>query len=182
MEVLKKINDLEFKVVEGFNIKYLEPIVLNMLWKMKNNWDDYNEVYHCCQLMESIQKTDDAWIHTHMMKKREEVVGVVFIEGGKIDFNHYLKVKINNEVINENNVMLNYFHIAPDARGNGYKWLSQMIIPHYKNKGIKNIFLKSSHEKSFSLYRRLGSEIGCYTTKSDNQLYTREGKVFQIKI
>ncbi|SNS17113.1 hypothetical protein SAMN05446037_100596 [Anaerovirgula multivorans] len=179
MKLLKKIDGYEFIVEKGFHIRYLEPILQNMLWKIRNDWDDYNELFHCCCLMESICRTLDTWIDTHFIKKNESIVGVVLIEGGKIDFNKYLK--INGNLQKGNNAMLNYFHIMPEARGNGERWLREVIIPYYKEKGIDNIYLKSSHIRSFSLYQRLGTEVGQYSTKSDNHLYNRGGKIFKIR-
>ncbi|QKY68720.1 hypothetical protein [Lentibacillus sp. CBA3610] len=86
-----------------------------------------------------------------------------------------------NENINEV-LIFNYFHISQEGRGNGERWLKKVIMPYYKLKEYKAIYLKSSHPKSFSLYSRLGVEIGSYESNSDNHLMTRKGKIFKIPL
>lgn len=49
------------------------------------------------------------------------------------------------------------------------------IIKYYKA-----IYLKSSHPKVFSMYNRLGKEVGEYSSKSDNDLVEGKGKIFKI--
>ena len=46
----------------------------------------------------------------------------------------------------------------------------------------EDLYLKSSHSKAFSLYQRLGEEIGSYQTLSDNGEFKRTGKIFKIKV
>ena len=73
-------------------------------------------------------------------------------------------------------LFLNYFHISPKAE----KWellvKKLVIIPHYQDK--EDLYLKSSHSKAFSLYQRLGEEIGSYQTLSDNGEFKRNRKDF----
>lgn len=180
MKVLREIDGIMFCVDSNFDVKYLEPILHNLSLKLKNNWDDYNELYHCCKLIESIRKNPNTWIDTHIIIKDERILGVTLIEGGQINLASY--IALENFSFEENSVMLNYFHIIPEGRGNGERWLRDIIIPYYNRKGIINIYLKSSHEKSFSLYGRLGSQIGEYCVHSDNQIYLRKGKIFQIRV
>lgn len=113
MILLKQPNGLQFEVYKEFNVKYLEPILVNMLWKLKNEWDDYNELYHSCALVDNIKKSPDSWIDTHIITNGESVLGVVLIIGGKIEYEKYLKATVETKW--ENSVMLNYFHIAPEA-------------------------------------------------------------------
>lgn len=77
-------------------------------------------------------------------------------------------------------VIFNYFHIASEGRGNGSFWLKEVILKYYQGKGMKKAYVKSSHPKVFPLYQRLGSQIGSYTSFSDNQLFERQGKVFEL--
>ncbi|WP_238917474.1 hypothetical protein [Clostridium sp. YIM B02555] len=55
MEIIYKINDIDFGISKEFKSEYLTPITLNLLSKVKNEWDDYNEVYHCCKLIEAVK-------------------------------------------------------------------------------------------------------------------------------
>ncbi|WP_319371653.1 hypothetical protein [uncultured Ilyobacter sp.] len=182
MELLKKADNLEYYVEKGFSPKYLEPIAKNVLWKIRNKWDDYNEVSHCCRFIESIRESHDIWIETHFIKNGFKIVGVLFVTGGKVDLDRIFKVKLPCQFQDDKSITISYFHIVPEVRGIGEEWLRQIVIPYYKEIGIEEIFIKSSHLKAFSLYNRLGKEIEAYTTQSDNRLYSRKGKVFQIKI
>lgn len=182
MELLKKVDNLEYLVEKGFSPKYLEPIAKNVLWKIRNKWDDYNEISHCCRFIESIRESHDIRIETHFIKNGPKILGVLFVTGGKVDLDSLFKIKLPCTFQNDKSIIISYFHIIPEARGVGEEWLRQLVIPYYKEKGIEEIFIKSSHLKAFSLYSRLGNEIENYTTQSDNRLYSRKGKVFKINI
>ncbi len=139
-------------------------------------------MYHCCKFIESIRESHDIRTDTHFIKSNDQIVGVVFATGGNIVLDHFFKTKTSSQFQIDKSIMLNYFHIAPEFRGLGENWLKEIILPYYKRIGIEEIFTKSTHVKSFSLYARMGQEIGSYTVQSDNRLYRRKGKVFQIKI
>ena len=182
MELLKKNDSLEYFVEKGFSPKYLEPIAKNVLWKIRNKWDDYNEVSHCCKFIESVRESRDIWIETHFIKNDSKILGVIFVTGGKVDLNQLFKLNLPYQFQEGKSIIISYFHIIPEARGVGEEWLRNVVIPYYREKGIEEIFIKSSHLKAFSLYARLGKEIETYTTQSDNRLYSRKGKIFLMKI
>ena len=182
MEIIHKINEINFGVATEFDSKYLTPIIQNLLFKAENEWDDYNEVYHCCNLIEIVRKNKDMNMDFHVMFKDEKYLGIALVTKGNIDYKTFF---IEPIPINENNkdvLIFNYFHISQEGRGNGQIWFRDIIIPYYKSKNFKTIYVKSSHQKVFSLYSRLGTEIGEYTSSSDNQLFVREGKIFKIMI
>lgn len=174
---------MNYKVIRDIDYKALEPIEKNVQWKLLNNWDDYNELHHCLSLLEKYKNIKEAWVNTHTVIKDEKTIGCLLIVGGKADFTSY-KVEDEEEKIEflKGKVMLNYFHVSPEERGIGEQWIRKEIIPFYKKLGVTNIYVKSSHKKAWSLYKRLGIEIGDYESVSDNYLYKRKGKIFRIKI
>jgi hypothetical protein len=179
---LRKSGNLEYLVEKGFSPKYLEPIAKNVLWKIRNKWDDYNEVSHCCRFIESVRESRDIWIETHFIKNGSKIAGVLFVTGGNVDLSNLFKIKLPFQFQEGKSITISYFHIIPEERGVGEEWLRNVVMPYYREKGIEEIFIKSSHLMAFSLYSRLGKEIDGYTTQSDNRLYSRKGKIFQIKI
>lgn len=182
MEIIHNKNDINFGVTTEFNSKYLTPIIQNLLFKVENEWDDYNEVYHCCNLIESVRNSKDMNMDFHIMMKDKKYLGIALVSKGNIDYNIFFKEPIP---LNENNndvLIFNYFHISQEGRGNGQLWFKDVIMPYYKSKNFKTMYVKSSHQKVFSLYSRLGEEIGEYTSNSDNQLFVRKGKVFKITL
>ncbi|MFJ8234132.1 hypothetical protein ACIQ34_00140 [Ureibacillus sp. NPDC094379] len=118
----------------------------------------------------------------HLMLRDGKNVGIALVTNGIIDFKTFFKepLTIND---NMNDVLIfNYFHISQEGRGNGQIWFRDIIMPYYKLKKFKTIYVKSSHQKVFSMYSRLGTEIGEYTSNSDHHLFVREGKVFKINL
>ena len=180
MEVIQNKNGINFGVATEFNSKYLTPIIQNLLFKVENEWDDYNEVYHCCNLIEKVRNNEDMNMDFHIMMNDDKYLGIALVTKGNIDYKTFFKQPIPiNE--NKNDVLIfNYFHISQEGRGNGQYWFKDIIIPYYKSKNFKTLYVKSSHQKVFSLYSRLGEEIGEYTSSSDNQLFVRKGKIFEI--
>lgn len=143
-------------------------------------WDDYNEVYHCCNLIENDRNNKD--MDFHVIMKDKKYLGITLVSKGNIDYKTFFNEPIP---LNENNIdvlIFSYFHISQEGRGNGQIWFRDIIMPYYKSKNFKTIYVKSSHQKVFSLYSRLGEEIGEYTSSSDNQLFVRKGKVFKITL
>ncbi|MBP1970250.1 hypothetical protein J2Z83_002368 [Virgibacillus natechei] len=182
MEIIGTNNDINFAVTNQFDSKYLNPIILNLLYKANNDWDDYNELYHCCQLIENINRNNNMEVDYHVMIKDKNYIGIALVSRGSIDFNSFFKQPI---LVSENTneiLIFNYFHICQEGRGNGERWLKEIIMPYYNFKKYKAIYLKSSHPKSFSLYSRLGVEIGSYENNSDNHLMSRKGKIFKIPL
>ncbi|MFF2754433.1 hypothetical protein ACFVR1_11895 [Psychrobacillus sp. NPDC058041] len=182
MEIIHNINGISFGVTSEFNSNYLTPIIQNLLFKAENEWDDYNEVYHCCNLIENIRNNKDMNMDFHLMMKDEKYLGIALVNRGNIDYKTFFKEPIPISENNNDVLIFNYFHISQEGRGNGQVWFRDIIMPYYKSKNFKTIYVKSSHQKVFTLYSRLGTEIGEYTSSSDNQLFARKGKVFKISL
>lgn len=181
-KILLSENGLDFCVSDEFKSEYLAPIILNVLEKAENCWDDYNEAYRSCQLVENVKKDKNMHMDFHFIKKSGKCLGVVFFTSGKLNRALFFSKPIAIEEDIREILILNSFHISPEGRGNGERWLLNIIMPYYKTLGFKAIYLKSSHPKAFPFYNRLGQEIGEYTAYSDNNLFERRGKVFKIAI
>ena len=180
MEIISKIDGIDFGVTTKFKSEYIKPRIQNLLFKAENGWDDYNEVYHCCKLIESVKNCENMNMDFHVMIKDKKYLGIALVSSGILDYKRFFKEPI---LINEDAkdvLIFNYFHISKEGRGNGETWLRDIIIQYYKSKQYKTMYLKSSHLKVFSMYRRLGIEIGEYTSSSDNKLFERKGKIFKI--
>lgn len=180
MKIIGNINNINIGVSTEFKSEYLEPIIKNLLFKVKNGWDDYDELYHCCKLIESVKSNDNMNMDFHIMKKDEKYLGIILASRGTFGFDIFFKEPILIDEDDKDILILNYFHISPEGRGNGERWLSDFIMQYYKSKHYKAIYIKSSHPKVFSMYSRLGIEIGEYISSSDNELFIRNGKIFKI--
>ncbi len=179
MVLLFNNQELKFYVDSEFKIKYLSPVQRFVQWKLENNkWDDYNELYHASKLIEMLKIQNDIWFDSHLLFKKNTLTGVLFIVGGKIT-KLEKKFSIENET---DSLLLKYFHIIEKGNGYGSQWLNSVVIPYYKEKGYKNIYVNSSHMDSFPFYNRLGKEISEYKQQSDNHLNNRIGRSFLIKI
>ncbi|MBT32935.1 MAG: hypothetical protein CMO01_25030 [Thalassobius sp.] len=176
MDILQQREHEEFVLHKEFDIKLLSPIANYVNWKLNNDWDDYNELYHVAQLVNQIEKNPELWFHTHTIQKSGLPVGVLLIVGGKITA---IEESIEDEA---RTLLLKYFHIVEKGKGYGSHWLNSVIFPHYKALGYKKIFVSSSHKKSFSFYSKLGEFVKDYSKTSDNQLFKREGKSFLLSL
>ena len=178
MNLLAEKEDIRFLVDTNFDIKYLSPVQKYVQWKLENNkWDDYNELYHASRLIELLKTQDNIWMETHLLFKNEEINGVLLIVGGEIK-------KLENKYSiedQEHSLLLKYFHIVEKGNGLGSYWLRSVILPYYKEKGYRQIYLNSSHPDSFSFYKHFGSVISQYEQSSDNNLFKRLGNSFLIQ-
>ena len=179
MEIIYKTNGINFGVSNEFKSEYITPIIQNLLFKAENEWDDYNEVYHCCKLIESVKSNENMNMDFHIMNKNEKYLGIALVSSGILDYKMFFKEPIQINEYDKDVLIFNYFHISQEGRGNGELWFNN-IIQYYKAKHYKAIYLKSSHPKVFSMYNRLGIEIGEYLSSSDNKLFHRQGKIFKI--
>ncbi|MBC6611552.1 hypothetical protein H8B15_11490 [Hymenobacter sp. BT507] len=179
MQVLSHRNTEEFVVYKEFNYTYLTPINKYVQGKLEENrWDDYNELYHAIKLVETVQRAPDLWMETHCLIRQETILGVLLILGGEID-----KIETKYPIPNKNNsLLLKYFHIIEKGKGYGSHWLNSVVLPYYKERNYKQIYINSSHVNSFPFYQRLGSQIIDYQQSSDNGLYQRQGKSFLITL
>jgi len=177
MDVLFVRKNEKFVVDKSFDIKYLSPIGRYVQWKLENNcWDDYNELYHAAKLTQDLKKHADVWFDTHCLFRDDLLTGVLLIVGGDLE---ELEKKYN---IEDKSLLLKYFHIADKDQGYGSFWLKSVVIPYYREKGFKHIYVNSSHKDSFPFYMRLGFVIATYQQMSDNNLYCREGSCFLVNI
>ena len=179
MILLYSNQELKFYVDSEFNIKYLSPVQRFVQWKLENNkWDDYNELYHASKLIEMLKIQNDIWFDSHLLFKEDKLTGILFIVGGKI-----AKLEKKFSVEDETAaLLLKYFHIIEKGNGYGSLWLNSVIIPYYREKGYKKIYVNSSHKDSFPFYNRFGEKISEYKQQSDNHLNNRIGRSFLIKI
>lgn len=84
--------------------------------------------------------------------------------------------------IEEQSLLIKYFHIVEKGQGHGTFWLNSCIIPYYKQKNYKQIYVNSSHKASFPFYERIGQLISKYEQQGVNCLNIREGRCYQISI
>ncbi len=179
MEILLEKENLKFTVDKDFNLKYLTPILQYVGWKLENyRWDDYNEFYHATRLVAQYQSDPDLWFDTHLLLKDDSLIGVLLITGGKIR-----KLENRYEIADENqSLLLKYFHVADKGKGYGTLWINSVILPHYRQKNYRYLYVNSSHPASFLFYGRLGKQIAEYQQQSDNDRFTRQGSCFMIRI
>ena len=180
--LLRGEGELGFWVSDTFSGTLLVPILKNMLVKAEAGWDDYNEAYHCCRLIETVKENPGLTMEFHSLRRGRNVLGVCLVTHGRIEGPLFFPEGFQPPEKPEQILVLNYFHIAPEGRGNGEHWLRDLILPHYREKGYEALYVKSSHPRAFSLYTRLGQPVGEYLSNSDNGLYTRPGKLFRIPL
>jgi hypothetical protein len=170
----------DFNVTSDYHSQFMIPILENTIVKAREDWDDYHEAFHFTKLVNETRQNKKVTVEYHSIMNKGTCVGIAMIRYGSSKAND---VSLPSNIgIKENSIVLNYFHIAPEARGNGTYWLKEIILPYYKKQGFTYAYIKSSHSKVFSLYERLGLEIDEYYTYSDNYLYERKGKVFVITL
>ncbi|MFN8257601.1 MAG: hypothetical protein U0W24_18035 [Bacteroidales bacterium] len=179
--VLTTLSNFEaytFCLEEDFKIPFLAPVGRYVSWKLANFWDDYNELYHATAYFLKISEENEIWTHSHLIIKNGEINGVAFIVGGKLN-KAESKFRIEEE---EKSLLLKYFHITDRGKGLGKKWLGEIILPYYKAKDFDKIYVSSSHPESFPLYEKFGRCFHHYQANSDNHLYLRQGKSFEIEL
>lgn len=145
-------------------------------------WDDYDEVFHCTRLIETIRAAKKMTLDFHFIRKNQQVIGILLATHGELDYCLFFQEVSQLELKVEEVVIFNYFHVAPEGRGNGEFWLKDIILLYYQRKGRKKGYIKSSHPKVFSLYERLGKKIGTYTAFSNNRLIERQGEIFELPL
>ncbi|MBP1044317.1 hypothetical protein I6N95_25235 [Vagococcus sp. BWB3-3] len=118
----------------------------------------------------------------HFIRQNQQIIGVLLGTRGELDYRLFFQEVALLEPKGKEVVMLNYFHIAPEGRGNGQFWLKEIILKYYQNEGLSKAYIKSSHPQVFSLYQRLGKQIGEYSSLSDNGLFERQGRVFELSL
>jgi len=178
MEKLQASGEYTFFVSQAFQHRFLEPAGHFVLWKLTHAWDDDNELAHASRLFELLLKNDSLAVDSHLMMKGEDLKGALFIVRGALEAIES-RYPIGDT---KKSLILKYFHIMERGRGIGQHWLKQVVMPYYSKAGFADIYLSSSHPKSFGFYEKFGKEIASYTTPSDNGLLMREGKCFRISL
>ena len=176
MIALGRRDEATFFIHTTFQDHFLLPVEHYVNWKLKHDWDDYNELYHCQQFISEVSLIDDVWVETHTIEKKGDIVGVLLIVGGELQ-----KLSIPGKV-DSTTILLKYFHIIDKGNGYGTYWIKHILIPYYYKRGIKTILVSSSHPMSFPFYERLGEEISSFVKKSDNGRFERQCKSFRITL
>ena len=166
--------------------RYLYPIEDYVREKKDENmYDDWNEFEHMTSwlknIFKNIQKDDTNTLDIHYLEDKGNVIGVVFSLSGNDNISNFFN-QYNIQSSNEKAAQIAYFHIVKNYRGIGKKWLQEEVLKDLQNQGFKSVYLKSSHQKAFSLYEKLGSKVGHYTGLSDNKLYQRYGNIYKISL
>ncbi len=172
----EKQDDLSFNSYSEFEERFYYPIQFYVNWKQQNDWDDYNELTHSLSFIRQIIR-EKSWYKIHTIEKENEIKGVMtLVSAENADselFEHFDM---------EETILLKYFHILEKGAGLGSHWLKSVIMPHYYEKGYKNIIVSSSHPKSFNFYRKMGEELKTFTKPSDNKKFQRTCKTFLIPL
>ena len=170
--------EMAFCLSDEYKPQFLEPVGKYVLWKLKICWDDYNELFHAAAFFEKVNRDKTIHIDSHLMFKKSELSGVVFILSGNLrSIEQRMQIKDEQYAL-----LLKYFHIVEKGRGYGMTWLNEVILPYYNSKSFTRIYLASSHPDSFRFYEKFGCAIGEYYSKSDNQLFVRQGKYFMLEL
>ncbi len=114
---------------------------------------------------------------------KKPIIGICFFITGKNYMKKFLE-KIEDSLYNEitNSVQLTCFHILKEYRGIGKKWIKDVIFPDLIKNNVKEVYVKSSHNKALNFYKKLGQQIGQYIGISDHELYQRLGYIYKINI
>ncbi|MDG3581078.1 hypothetical protein [Galbibacter pacificus] len=175
MEITSNKEGVIFSLHKKFHHNFLTPIGKYVNWKLENDWDDYNELYHSIRYIENLKKQPGICFETHTIEKNKNIIGVLLIVGGELDRMEDLSNLPENKT-----VLLKYFHIVDKGNGYGSYWLNEVILPYYAKKNFEYLLVSSSHPKSFNFYRKIGKEIGTSVKKSDNGIYHRTVKSFRV--
>lgn len=178
--VLREADGLRFTVSDIFEGRMLEPVAENVLDKVRGEWDDYDEVRHCTGLIEAVRRGGGMRMDFHCMVREGAHLGLGLVSYGKLERALFFPDSFEVPDPLERIVVFNYFHISRGGRGNGERWLREVILPHYAGRGFGALYVKSSHPRVFPLYGRLGEQAGEYAGRSDNGLYERRGRIFRI--
>lgn len=166
--------------------KYLYPVEQYGKEKIKNNiYDDWNELEHTSKwiqkILKSINDENGDILDIYYIEDDGKIVGVIFALSGSDNILKFLR-ECNIESTSEKVAQLSCFHIIKDYRGIGREWLKNEVLKDLKQQGIKNVYIKTSHNKALRLYDKLGTRVGNYIGLSDNELYQRYGYIYKINI
>ena len=181
-QLLAERQGLQALLSYRFRGEMLSPIIENLLLKARTDWDDYDEVYHCCQRIHTVEETSSLHMAFHTLRQEARTVGIGLMTGGAVRSSLFFPEGLLPPASEGRILVFNYFHISPDARGVGEWWLRDVILPRYRALGYAAVYVKSSHPKVFSLYQRLGEAVGQYRAFSDSGRFVRPGKLFRLPL
>lgn len=181
---IKQLSDFE-------NLDYnklMYPVIRYGEEKIENNmYDDWNEYKHTRKMINELQQKlkekQDLKIDIYYMEENNLVIGICFFINGKNYMESFLeKIKNYSYKTIDNTIQLTCFHILKEYRGIGTKWLKDIIFPDLIKNNVKEVYVKSSHNKALNFYQKLGQQVGQYVGISDNELYQRLGYIYRINI
>lgn len=181
---IRTIND--FESIDYDKLMY--PVIRYGEEKLKNNmYDDWDEYKHTRkminQLQQNLKEREDLKINIYFLEEDNLVIGICFFIQGKSYMKKFLeKIEHSYYTRIDNCAQLTCFHILKEYRGIGTKWLKNIIFPDLIKNNIKEIYVKSSHNKALNFYQKLGQKVGQYIGISDNELYQRLGYIYRINI
>lgn len=180
--LLDEKDGLRFTVSDAFAGRMLEPVLENVLDKARGEWDDYDEAYHCTGLVEAVRRGGGMRMDFHCIVRDGAHVGLGLVSYGRLDRGLFFPDSFEVPEALDRILVFNYFHISRGGRGNGERWLREVILPHYAGRGFRALYVKSSHPRVFPLYERLGEPVGEYAGRSDNGLRERRGRIFRVPL
>lgn len=168
--------------------KLMYPVIMYGKEKIENNmYDDWDEYKHTMgminQLKQNLKEKQDLRIEIYCIEENNVIIGICFFIFGKAYMKKFLeKIEESNFNTIDNCAQLTCFHILKKYRGIGTKWIKEIVFPDLVKNSIKEIYVKSSHNKALHFYQKLGEQVGQYIGISDNQLYQRLGYIYKINI
>lgn len=88
-QLLYENKGFNYSVTDTFESDMLVPIVKNLLSKLENEWDDYNEVFHCCRFIETVRNTPEMKMDFHFIRSGQQTVGVGLVTYGVIEMHAF---------------------------------------------------------------------------------------------
>lgn len=187
---LDKLDTIKITVNKGMTLseidKYLYPVRQYVNEKFVNNmYDDWNELEHTIKWIDkslkSINENNGDILNIYSLYDRQNIIGVVFVLSGSDNILKFIKE--NNIISNSKwSAQLSCFHILKYYRGIGKTWLKSVVLKDLKKSGLEEVYVKSSHNKAFSLYNEFGTLVGNYISISDHKLYQRYGYIYKIDL
>ena len=153
--------------------------------KQKGCWDDWDEAAHTREwlvhVLDSIQAGNGDVLDIWYMEKNGEIAGSAFVlSNSSLVYETLAKDSISAE---HPAAHFTCFHIVKEYRGMGLggKWMAE-ICSDLRCRGIRTMYIRSSHHTALPLYERLGTLVGSYISISDHQMYRRYGYVYAVKL
>lgn len=186
----KKLVEEKIEIDNAENFSKLEKLMSpakKYVWEKKSYkmYDDYDEYKNSLKWFKDreqlILKDRKDNVTAYCIKNNKKVIGIIFSVVGcsvtKLIDRHDIEIDKNS-----NACQLICFHIDRNYRGIGRNFLEKYVFEDLKNRKIDTVFIKSSHQRAFSLYERLGKRVGIYFGLSEHQLYRRQGNVYKIEL